>query len=80
MSTLVPSCAGAASHVVIAVSGVPAAGPIWWIGVSCGTGRLLGGYLGARLQERLPQRALTGILGLLAVAVARAYLGRAFLS
>lgn len=79
VSTFVTSCAGAASYVAIAASGVPTAGPVWSIGVACGIGGLLGGFLGARLQERLPQRALTAILGLLAIAIAAAYLGRAVL-
>jgi uncharacterized membrane protein YfcA len=79
VSTFVTSCAGAASYMAIAASGVGTAGPVWSIGVACGLGGLLGGYLGARLQECLPQRALTAILGVLAISVAGAYLGRALL-
>lgn len=79
VSTFVTSCVGAVSYTVIAASGVPTAGPVWSIGVACGLGGLLGGYFGARLQEQLRQRVLTAILGLLAVSVAVAYLGRAVL-
>ncbi|MFF8196317.1 hypothetical protein ACF05L_36880 [Streptomyces bobili] len=35
----------------------------WWLGLACGTGGLIGGYLGARLQPRFPERALRLLLG-----------------
>ncbi|MGW2288108.1 hypothetical protein [Streptomyces phaeochromogenes] len=39
----------------------------------CGTGGLIGGYLGARLQPHLPERALCLLLGTLATALGIVY-------
>ena len=38
-----------------------------------GSGGLIGGYLGARLQPRMPETALRLLLGVLAVGLAVAY-------
>jgi uncharacterized membrane protein YfcA len=40
----------------------------------CGLGGLIGGYLGARLQPHLPERALRFLLGTLATALAALYI------
>jgi uncharacterized membrane protein YfcA len=48
--------------------------PEWALGLLCGVGGLLGGYLGARLQPRLPEPALRLLLGTLAAALAVLYL------
>ena len=48
--------------------------PNWPIGIACGLGGLCGGYLGARLQPRLPERGLRLLLGALAVGIAVFYL------
>lgn len=77
VSTFVTSIVGAASFVAIAASGTPSAGPVWSIGIACGLGGLVGGYAGAHVQEHVPQRALTALLGGVALAVATAYIGRA---
>ncbi|MEO3786408.1 sulfite exporter TauE/SafE family protein [Actinocorallia sp. B10E7] len=69
-STFVTSIVGAA--VSLLTPGDIA--PQWTLGVLCGLGGLLGGYLGARLQPRLPEKALRLLLGGLAVAVALLYL------
>ncbi|MFF0851168.1 hypothetical protein ACFYVM_08995 [Streptomyces sp. NPDC003280] len=42
------------------------AAPDWFLGLSCGAGGLLGGYIGARLQPRLPQTVLRLLLAGLA--------------
>lgn len=73
MSTFVTSVAGAASYVALAqVAGADVA-PDWSLGIACGVGGLIGGYLGASAQPYLPERGLRRLLGTLAVAVAVVY-------
>ncbi|WP_306340604.1 TSUP family transporter, partial [Streptomyces sp. AS13] len=47
--------------------------PDWALGLACGAGGLIGGYLGARLQPHLPETALRLLLGALATALGAAY-------
>lgn len=47
--------------------------PDWWLGPACGTGGLIGGYLGARLRPRLPERALRLLIGALAAVLGAPY-------
>ncbi|MGN2638970.1 TSUP family transporter [Nocardia takedensis] len=74
-STLLTSIVGAGTYAVLAATtgGVDIA-PDWVIGISCGVGGLVGGYLGAHLQPVAPERALRYLLGGLAVATAGLYL------
>jgi uncharacterized protein len=72
-STFVTSIAGALSYVVIATFTTGNITPDWTIGLLCGLGGLIGGYLGARLQPHLPERALRFLLGALAAALAGLY-------
>jgi uncharacterized membrane protein YfcA len=74
LSTFVTSCVGAATYAVVALTGRQGAGPHWLLGLACGLGGLVGGYLGASLQPRMPQRPLRVLLGALAIALASAYL------
>ena len=48
--------------------------PNWPVGIACGLGGLLGGTLGATLAPRLPERALTCLLGVTAISVGGFYL------
>jgi hypothetical protein len=50
--------------------------PEWNLGLLCGAGALIGGYLGARLHRRLPERALRLLLGSLATLLAVLYLAQ----
>jgi uncharacterized membrane protein YfcA len=75
-STFVTSIAGAGTFAVLALSGRENTAPEWGIGIMCGIGGLIGGYLGAHLQPRIPERALRLVLGLLAVGVAVLYAGQ----
>ncbi|MGN2642222.1 sulfite exporter TauE/SafE family protein [Nocardia takedensis] len=74
-STLLTSIVGAGTYAVLAATtgGVDIA-PDWLIGISCGAGGLVGGYLGAHLQPVAPERALRYLLGGLAIATAGLYL------
>ena len=76
-STFVTSLAGACTYAALAVGEPGAISPDWDLGLACGLGGLLGGYVGARLQPRLPERALRVLLGSLAIGLAVAYLWRA---
>jgi hypothetical protein len=77
LSTFVTSCAGALTYALLDLTDQPGAGPHWLLGVVCGLGGLVGGYLGAGLQSRLPKEALRRVLGALAAALAVAYLVQA---
>ena len=72
-STFVTSVAGAAAFAVLGLTGRGDIAPDWEVGLLCGLGGLIGGYVGAHLQPRLPERALRLVLGGLAVAVAIMY-------
>lgn len=74
LSTFVTSCVGAATYAVLALSGREDAAPNWSVGLACGLGGLIGGYVGATLAPRLPQQALRHLLGAAALALSVAYL------
>ncbi|MER5734951.1 MULTISPECIES: sulfite exporter TauE/SafE family protein [unclassified Streptomyces] len=72
-TTFVTSVVGAAAYAVLSLAGSGDIAPDWWLGLACGLGGLVGGYLGARLQPRLPERALRLLLATLATAVGALY-------
>lgn len=72
-STFVTSIAGAGTYALLALTTVGDIAPLWRLGLLCGLGGLIGGYLGARLQPRSPQAGLKFLLGVLAVGVAVLY-------
>jgi uncharacterized membrane protein YfcA len=73
-STFITSIAGAVTYAVLALTTPGNIAPHWALGLACGAGGLFGGYLGARLQSRLPNTALRLLLGALAIALAALYL------
>ena len=73
-STFVTSIAGAGAYGLIALTTGGDIAPHWTLGLLCGLGGLIGGYLGARLQRHIPEKALRFLLGALAVALAVSYL------
>ncbi|GAA1618158.1 sulfite exporter TauE/SafE family protein [Actinoplanes couchii] len=73
-STFLTSIVGAATYAVLALTTDGDIAPHWILGLLCGIGGLIGGYLGARLQPRLPEKALRLLLGSLATALAALYL------
>jgi uncharacterized protein len=75
--TFLTSVVGAATYGVLALTTDGSIAPHWTLGLLCGTGGLIGGYLGARLQPRLPERALRLLLGGLAAVLGLTYLGQA---
>jgi uncharacterized membrane protein YfcA len=72
-STFLTSLVGVMTYAVLAAGGAPGARPDWATGVLLGVAGLLGGYLGAGLQGRLPVSLLRRLLGALALALAVGY-------
>jgi uncharacterized membrane protein YfcA len=73
-ATFATSLVGAGTYGVLALTTSGDIAPHWTLGLLCGAGGLIGGYLGARLQPHLPERALRLLLGTLATALAALYL------
>jgi uncharacterized membrane protein YfcA len=73
-STFVSSIVGALTYAVLALFAEGSIAPDWPIGLACGFGGLVGGYLGAWLQPHIPEHALRLLLGCLAVGIAVLYL------
>ena len=74
MSTFITSIVGAGTFAVLALFTNGSIAPDWPIGIACGLGGLVGGYLGARFQSRIPETALRLLLGILAVGIGCLYL------
>ncbi|MEO3826476.1 TSUP family transporter [Actinomadura sp. B10D3] len=68
-STFLTSLVGAVTYAVLSLAAHGDIAPDWSGGFACGLGGLAGGYLGARLQPRLPETVLRLCLGLLATAL-----------
>ncbi|MFJ9427518.1 sulfite exporter TauE/SafE family protein [Streptomyces sp. NPDC101249] len=72
-STFATSLVGACTYALLALAHGGDIAPDWALGLSCGAGGLIGGYLGARLQTRLPETFLRLLLGTLAAALGALY-------
>jgi uncharacterized protein len=73
-STLVTSTVGVGSYALLSLFTSGPVRPDWAIGLSCGLGGLVGGYVGARLQPHLPEAVLRALLGTVAVGLAALYI------
>ncbi|MFF5109526.1 TSUP family transporter [Streptosporangium sp. NPDC000509] len=76
-STFVTSIVGALTYAVLALLTPGDIAPVWTLGLLCGLGGLIGGYVGAHLQPRLPEAGLRLLLGTLAIALAGLYAAQA---
>lgn len=76
-STFVTSIVGAGTYALLGLATEGHVAPAWAVGLLCGVGGLVGGYLGAFLQPRMPDRFLRLLLGALAAAVALLYVVQA---
>ncbi|MEV0123881.1 sulfite exporter TauE/SafE family protein [Streptomyces sp. NPDC050703] len=72
-STFTTSVTGAAAFALLSLTSSGDIAPDWYLGLACGLGGLIGGYLGAHLQPRLPETALRLLLGALATALGALY-------
>jgi uncharacterized membrane protein YfcA len=72
-STFVTSVVGVVTFVVLSMDRHGSVAPRWGVGVAIGVGGLLGGYIGALLQPRLPDRLIRRTLGILVVAIGVRY-------
>ncbi|BCJ52554.1 UPF0721 transmembrane protein [Actinoplanes sp. NBRC 14428] len=72
-STFVTSIVGAGTYALLALTTDGTIAPHWVVGLSCGAGGLIGGYAGARLQPRLPEKGLRLLLGIMAATVGVLY-------
>jgi uncharacterized membrane protein YfcA len=77
LSTWLTSLVGVATYAVLALDAPGSIAPDWSLGVCAGVGGLAGGWLGASLQPRVPERALRTLLGVLALALAGLYVVQA---
>jgi hypothetical protein len=72
-STLVTSVAGVITFLVLSTQHAGSVAPDWSIGIALGAGGLVGGYVGARLQPRLPEVTIRQLLGVLVMVVGVRY-------
>ena len=72
-STFVTSIVGVVTFAVLQANTSGSIAPDWSLGLACGLGGLCGGYLGASLQPRMPEKSLRTLLGLLAIGLAVVY-------
>jgi len=72
-STFVTSVVGAATYALLSLAATGDVAPDWSLGLSCGLGGLVGGYLGARLRPHPPDTALRLLLGTLATGIGTPY-------
>ena len=72
-STFVTSLGGVLTFTLLSISHGPVA-PDWPTGIALGIGGIAGGYLGARMQHRLPDTLIRRTVGILAIAIATQFL------
>ena len=73
LATFLTSIAGVATFALLSIGQSGSIAPEWTLGIALGLGGLAGGYLGARLQPRLPEVLIRRGLGLLCVGLAVRY-------
>lgn len=72
-STFLTSIAGVITFVALATQSHGSISPDWPVGIALGVGGLGGGYIGARLQPRLPELAVRRVLGVIVLAIGIRY-------
>ena len=73
-ATFLTSVAGILTYQLLQLHQGGTIAPEWALGLAMGAGGLAGGYLGARLQPRMPEAFIRRSLGLIVIAVAARYL------
>jgi len=69
----VTSLGGVLTFTLLSIREGPVA-PNWPTGIALGIGGIAGGYLGARMQSRLPDALIRRTVGILAIAIAAQFL------
>ena len=77
LSTWVTSIVGVATYAVVALDAPGTVSPDWSLGIAAGLGGLVGGWLGASLQIRVPERWLRTLLGVVALSLSALYVVQA---
>ncbi|WP_370289904.1 sulfite exporter TauE/SafE family protein [Nocardioides sp.] len=77
LATWVTSLVGVATFVLLSLVAEGPVAPDWSLGICLGLGGLVGGWVGASLQPRVPEQALRRMLGGLALLLAAVYLAQA---
>jgi uncharacterized protein len=72
-AALVTSIVGVATFIVLSSSHHGSVAPDWGVGAALGPGGLVGGYLGALAQPRLPDQVIRHTLGVAVVAIGARY-------
>jgi hypothetical protein len=72
-STFLTSIVGVVTYAILSFRHSGSIAPVWVVGLAMGAGGLLGGYVGAGLQPRLPEALLRRGLGILALALGVRY-------
>jgi uncharacterized membrane protein YfcA len=73
-STFVTSIAGVITFMILSVHHHGPVAPSWPTGIALGIGGLAGGYIGARIQSRLPDVLIRRLVGVLVIAIGARYL------
>jgi uncharacterized protein len=73
-STFVTSVAGVVTFTILSTDQHGPVAPAWSTGIALGLGGLAGGYVGARIQGRLPETLIRRMVGVLVVAIGVRYL------
>jgi uncharacterized protein len=72
-STFVTSAAGVVTFMILSAHQQGPVAPDWPTGIALGIGGLAGGYAGARMQSRLPDRTIRRLVGVLVIAIGIRY-------
>jgi uncharacterized membrane protein YfcA len=72
-ATFVTSAVGSLTYALLGLVHSGSIAPDWTVGLACGLGGLVGGYLGAYAQPHVPETALRLLLGTVAIAVGAMY-------
>ena len=73
-ATFLTSIAGVITYQVLQLKHGGTIAPDWALGLSMGAAGLVGSYVGAHLQSRMPETLIRRLLGVLVLAIAVRYL------
>jgi uncharacterized protein len=73
-ATFLTSVAGVATFTVLSLHQHGPVAPDWPTGIALGVGGLAGGYVGARIQSRLPEPLIRRLAGVLVIVIGARYL------